>query len=140
MLQMGMPHKFNVGYIRATSFHGDKGMAKQSLKLNQMALAELVQLRDEVQSALNNKIGIERRELQAKLAEITKLQNGSKAKSAAKGRVVRKDRRHLARGKRVAPKYRGPNGETWAGRGLAPRWLAELEAKGKKRDAFLIER
>jgi DNA-binding protein H-NS len=27
------------------------------------------------------------------------------------------------RGKKVAPKYRGPPGETWAGRGAKPRWL-----------------
>jgi len=29
---------------------------------------------------------------------------------------------------------------TWTGRGLAPRWLSALEAKGKKREAFLIKR
>jgi DNA-binding protein H-NS len=115
-------------------------MAKQKLKLNKMELTELVQLRDELQLALSGKIEIERRELQAKLVEITKLQNGSKAKGAAKSRVVRKYQRHTAKGKKVAAKYRGPNGETWAGRGLAPRWLAALEAKGKKREAFLIER
>ena len=36
--------------------------------------------------------------------------------------------------------YRGPNGETWSGRGLAPRWLAELERKGKNRDSYLINK
>ena len=115
-------------------------MANQSFKLTNMAFAELVQLRDEVQSALNGKIELERQGLQAKLAEIAKLQNRSKLESAGDGRVVRNGRRHPAKGKKVAPKYRGPNGETWAGRGLTPRWLAELEAKGKKRDAFLINR
>jgi DNA-binding protein H-NS len=44
-----------------------------------------------------------------------------------------------AKEKKVAPKYRGPGGETWSGRGPAPRWLAELEAKGKKRESFLIK-
>jgi DNA-binding protein H-NS len=39
----------------------------------------------------------------------------------------------------VAPKYRNPaSGETWSGRGRPPRWLAEAEAQGKSRDAFLI--
>ena len=33
---------------------------------------------------------------------------------------------------------RGPGGETWAGRGLTPRWLVDLEKKGKKREQFLI--
>ena len=27
------------------------------------------------------------------------------------------------KGKKVPPKYRGPSGETWAGRGARPRWL-----------------
>jgi DNA-binding protein H-NS len=128
-----------MGYI-GTLLHGGKGMAKRALKLTNMALSELVQLRDDVQSALNSKIGIERQGLQAKLAEIAKLQNRSKLESAGDGRVVRNGRRHPAKGKKVAPKYRGPNGETWAGRGLTPRWLADLEAKGKKRDTFLINR
>jgi DNA-binding protein H-NS len=39
----------------------------------------------------------------------------------------------------VAAKYRNPaSGETWSGRGRPPRWLAEAEAQGKSRDAFLI--
>jgi len=46
---------------------------------------------------------------------------------------------HAAKGKKVAPKYRGPGGETWSGRGLAPRWLADLEGKGKKRESYLIK-
>lgn len=36
------------------------------------------------------------------------------------------------------PKYRGPNGETWAGRGRTPIWLATLEADGRQRSEFLI--
>lgn len=40
----------------------------------------------------------------------------------------------------VAPKYRHPeSGETWSGRGKAPRWLAAAEADGQKREAFLIK-
>ena len=38
----------------------------------------------------------------------------------------------------VAAKYRGPNGETWSGRGRAPMWLAALEAEGRQRSEFLI--
>ena len=40
----------------------------------------------------------------------------------------------------VAPKYRHPKtGETWSGRGKAPRWLTAAEADGAKRDSFLIQ-
>ena len=38
----------------------------------------------------------------------------------------------------VAAKYRGPNGDTWTGRGLTPRWLRALEAQGKKKEEFAI--
>ncbi|MDH4482625.1 MAG: H-NS histone family protein [Rhodoferax sp.] len=38
----------------------------------------------------------------------------------------------------VAAKYRGPNGETWSGRGLTPKWLASLVAQGQPKEAFLI--
>lgn len=40
----------------------------------------------------------------------------------------------------VAPKYRHPQtGETWSGRGKAPRWLAAEETSGATRDNFLIK-
>jgi len=39
----------------------------------------------------------------------------------------------------VAAKYRGPNGETWSGRGLMPRWLATLVAQGCKKEEFAIK-
>ncbi len=38
----------------------------------------------------------------------------------------------------VAAKYRGPNGETWSGRGLTPRWLSALLAQGKTKQDFAI--
>ena len=39
----------------------------------------------------------------------------------------------------VAAKYRGPNGETWSGRGLTPRWLSVLLAQGKNKEDFVIK-
>jgi DNA-binding protein H-NS len=44
------------------------------------------------------------------------------------------------RGRKVPPKYRGPSGETWAGRGARPRWLVAAIKGGKKLDDFLIEK
>jgi len=38
----------------------------------------------------------------------------------------------------TATGYRGPNGETWSGRGLMPRWLAALVADGQDKEAFKI--
>jgi len=44
------------------------------------------------------------------------------------------------RGRKVPPKYRGPSGETWAGRGARPRWLVAAIKGGKKLDDFLIDK
>ena len=45
-----------------------------------------------------------------------------------------------ARTTAVAAKYRNPaTGESWSGRGRAPKWLAEELAKGRSKDAFLIK-
>lgn len=43
-------------------------------------------------------------------------------------------------GKAVEPKYIGPDGQTWSGRGLSPKWLAVLVEQGAKREDFLIQK
>jgi DNA-binding protein H-NS len=114
-------------------------LTKTSLKLDKIAFEELLELRDEVETALDGKIAVERRELQNKLAEMDKIERRSMSRaSVAKSKAG--SRRGLA-GKvaaktPVAPKYRGPDGQTWAGRGLAPKWL--VEKKGRKREQLLI--
>jgi DNA-binding protein H-NS len=46
--------------------------------------------------------------------------------------------RRSTKGTKVPPKYRGPHGETWAGRGARPRWLVGLLKRGRKLDEFAI--
>ena len=38
----------------------------------------------------------------------------------------------------VAAKYRGPDGQTWSGRGKPPNWLKGLVAGGRDRNEFLV--
>jgi DNA-binding protein H-NS len=38
----------------------------------------------------------------------------------------------------VAIKYRGPQGETWTGRGIAPLWLRKLEEEGHDREEYRV--
>lgn len=65
----------------------------------------------------------------------TAFSGAAKAPRAAAGRKAASP----AVKRQVAPKYRHPSsGETWSGRGKAPRWLAAEEAAGKNRNAFLI--
>ena len=119
-------------------------MAKSGWKLSSLNVVELVDLRNQVERALHEKIDTEQGELRARMDELAALQGRAAAKRASVNGAARKARggrpkAHALRGRKVAPKYRGPNGETWSGRGLAPRWLSELERKGKKRDSFLIQ-
>jgi DNA-binding protein H-NS len=43
------------------------------------------------------------------------------------------------KGRKVPPKYKGPHGELWAGRGAKPRWLTALLRKGRKLESFRIK-
>lgn len=65
------------------------------------------------------------------------------AKSGSKSAAPRAKGRRKANtrqsGSTVAPKYRGPNGEIWSGRGLMPRWLSQLVSQGQARENFLIK-
>jgi DNA-binding protein H-NS len=37
-------------------------------------------------------------------------------------------RPHPTKGTKLPPKEIGPNGETWAGRGIKPKWMTQNEA------------
>ena len=125
-------------------------MASRASNFSKMDLAELLQLRDELETALNGKIAMERRELELKMAELAALETKrsstvksplNKPKTRVRGsKSPGKRKPHPSKGKKAKPLYKGPNGETWAGRGLAPRWLTDLEKNGKKRDQFLIKK
>src|SRR5262249_36964147 len=56
------------------------------------------------------------------------------------GRRVVRGGGSALKGRKVSPKYRGPSGETWAGRGARPRWLVAAIKGGKKLDDFLINK
>lgn len=65
----------------------------------------------------------------------------SKGHRGASARKTGASVRVAVKGKSVVPaKYRNPEtGETWTGRGRAPRWMAEAEAAVQTRDAFEIQ-
>jgi DNA-binding protein H-NS len=100
-------------------------MVKATRSLTSMSVDALLVMRDRVGAALHQKS----RELQGQLERLEGV-----------GSTKDRARAHPRKGIKVAPKYRGPNGETWAGRGATPTWLAALMKEGRKRDDFLIER
>jgi DNA-binding protein H-NS len=99
-------------------------MAKAHLKLQSMNVEALLKLRTAIATVLSYK----RQELETQLRRL-----------GLDGHARRSPRTSL-KGIKVAPKYRGPNGETWAGRGATPRWLAALQKEGHKPAEFLIEK
>ena len=98
-------------------------MAK--FNLTSMSVDDLLTLRDRIGQALSNRADELKRQL-------SRLSSGAKAGNAVPAR------RGPKKGHKVAPKYRGPGGETWSGRGLRPRWLSAAIKSGRKLDDFLI--
>src|SRR5262252_6745271 len=101
------------------------------MNLKSMSINKLMKLKDQIDTALRAKVADERSALQAQLNNLSRL---STSRSSSEGL------RMGARGP-VAPKYRNPANpsETWAGRGLKPRWLAAALKGGKKLEDFSID-
>ena len=90
------------------------------VNLSAMTLEALVDLRKRVDEMLHERRAEIEKQLE-RMAEVGGARVVGGGGSALKGR-------------KVPPKYRGPSGETWAGRGARPRW------GGKKLDDFLIDK
>lgn len=80
--------------------------------------------------------GITVKDLQG--AKPGKAGKAGRGRAATKGKAVKAAKAPKKAGVPVAAKYRGPNGETWSGRGLTPKWLATLVAAGQSKESFLI--
>jgi DNA-binding protein H-NS len=101
------------------------------MALKSMPIAKLQDLRAQVEAAISERLQSRRQELKAELSKLDEYAGGS--------RRGRPSRRGGPRGA-VAPKYRNPENstETWAGRGLKPRWLVAAMKGGKKLEDFAI--
>jgi DNA-binding protein H-NS len=97
------------------------------VSLSGMTVEALMDLRKRVDETLSER----RAELQQQLARMETI--------AVIRRVVRGGGSVL-KGRKVPAKYRGPSGETWAGRGARPRWLVAAIKGGKRLDDFLIDK
>jgi DNA-binding protein H-NS len=98
--------------------------------LKSMSVDELWKLHESLVAELNDKMAAERAMLEDRLRRL----GSGVTRSDANG-----ERRPYPK---VLPKYRNPKngGETWAGRGKQPRWLADQLRSGKKLDDFLISK
>ena len=98
------------------------------MNLKSMSVDKLSKIKEQVDAALAVKVSEERRVLQAELTKLSRYDGSGIRQKIGAGRG------------RVAPKYRNPDNptETWAGRGLRPRWLAAALKSGKKLEDFSI--
>ena len=104
-----------------------------ALNLKSMDVDALLVLRAQIDGQLATR----RIDLQKQLARLQRL--------AADAPVVTPNgaggRTSAMKGVKVKPKYRDARtGDTWAGRGVQPRWLTAALKTGKKLDDYLIDK
>lgn len=105
---------------------------KLQKQANEIKAKEFTATVHEIQAKMQA-FGITIKDLQS-----TKAAKGGRGKaktSPPKAAKVPKTRKPSAP---VAAKYRGPNGETWSGRGLMPKWLSALVAQGQSKESFSV--
>jgi DNA-binding protein H-NS len=89
--------------------------------LKKLSVDALLQLRDRVDDAISGA----RTTLEDQLTRLG---------------VAPRRKQRSTKSRKVAPKYRGPKGETWSGRGARPRWLVALLQRGHKIDEFSVNK
>lgn len=112
------------------------------IDLDGMSAPELKSLLNAVEAKLSEKIEAEKAaildEASEKLAAIgLSIDSLFPSRPSSSAFPVRRGR-GAGPGAPVPVKYRGPNGETWSGRGRTPTWLSALEDQGKSRDQFKV--
>ena len=115
-------------------------------------MSKLIDLQSQIASLQKQADEIRTKEFQATIVEIRqKMQafgitvkdlQSNKAKPSRKAKAAGVKTAKPAKAKKatsaVAAKYKGPNGETWSGRGLTPKWLASLVSAGGTKEQYLI--
>ena len=109
--------------------------------LDKLTLAELTALKSKVEAAIITRKETEKSEALTKIRALAAesgftLEELVKVPRKPRGSGTEKSDKRSA----VSPKYAPPEnpGSTWTGRGKPPKWLAEMEAAGRKREEFLI--
>ena len=107
-----------------------ENLQKKAAEIKSREFAKTVQEIQETMAAF----GITIKDLQAPAKKRQGRAAGKANTSAAKPKKAKSG----LSGSSVAAKYRGPNGETWSGRGLMPKWLRAAVDAGQAKESFLI--
>lgn len=106
------------------------GAVMQRSELNRMGVDDLWGLHLEISEMLGRKLEAKRQLLDKRIKQLGQMSPGATPPFQSERRPY----------PRVLPKYRNPDrpSETWAGRGLKPRWLTKLLRAGRRLDEFKI--
>ncbi len=94
---------------------------------------ELQAVIENAEKALKNKQSNKRKEVIAQIKELA-------ASIDVVVEIHEPDKRAARKGAKVAIKYRHPDDpfKTWTGRGVAPKWMQELQNAGHQRSEFEV--
>ncbi len=112
-------------------------MASRLPNLDNLSLSDLNELATRVQKAIASKKDEAKAETLSKLKALASAEGFSLDELMGKGPGGRRQRSD--KGVKLKPKYIGPNGEIYTGRGPTPKWLKSLERKGEKREKYLAK-
>jgi DNA-binding protein H-NS len=105
------------------------------------SFAELLEIKRNIDTEVESRRAKEVEDLRAQVTETAQtlgisIQELFGLPSLPRERITRETKH--AKGK-LPPKYRGPHGEEWSGKGPSPRWMKPYLAKGKTKQDFLIK-
>lgn len=112
-------------------------MSRTKRGLPDISDLSIAQLNDLIEHARET---ISAKKDEARAATLSELKSLAAAKGFTMDELLGRSggrRQRSDKGVKLKPKYVGPNGETYTGRGPTPGWLKALEAKGHKRDKYL---
>jgi DNA-binding protein H-NS len=113
-------------------------MARNALpKLDDLSAADLTQLISNAEMMREERRHLEKAKLLDDLRKMASDRGFTLEELVGRGSSGRRKRSDA--GVKLKPKYRGPGGETYTGRGPTPKWLKDLESRGQKREKFLIK-
>jgi DNA-binding protein H-NS len=130
---------------RQTETEVDDAISLQQIlnALDSMSVGELRQIAAAAEAKIRDKSEGEKRalkeEMERRAADLgisVRELFGEPSQPAKRGRGKSAKK---SEGQGVAPKYRGPDGELWSGRGRMPNWLHAAQTEGRSKDDFLIK-
>jgi DNA-binding protein H-NS len=111
--------------------------------LDELSVGELRQIATAAEARIRDKSEGEKRalreEMERRAADLGVSIQELFGQPGAPGRRDRGKPARKSESSGVRPKYRGPDGDLWSGRGRMPKWLQSALADGKSKDDFLIQ-